>query len=123
MLEELGPVRPGRRGFSEGVEVDRDEVDRLDARLLELIEVRGVVAAREERRVDLRVQRLHATAEERGRAGDVLDRARADALRGQRGARSVGGDELPAEVAQAAREHVETSAVRDGEESPQRHLV
>ena len=70
--------------------------------------MRVVVASREQRGVYARMQRLHSTAEERGRTGDVLDRARVDAFRLQSGARSIGRDEIPAELAQAARERDKT---------------
>jgi len=63
---------------------------------------------------------LHATAEERGLSGHILDRARRYALGGERGTSSVGGDELPPEVLQSARERVETCAIRDREEGSQR---
>jgi len=79
-----------------------------------------IVAAREQRGVDLRVQRLHAAAKKCGLPGHVLDRARGDALGGERGACSVGGDELPSEVLQSARERVESGAIRDREEGSQR---
>ncbi len=66
------------------------------------------------------MQRLYAPAEKRRLAGDVLDRARRYALGGERGASSIGGDELPPEVLQSARERVETCAIRDREEGSQR---
>src|SRR5207245_10470907 len=49
------------RVLREGVEVDGDEVDRLDALALELLAMRRIVAAREERGVNLRVERLHTS--------------------------------------------------------------
>jgi len=82
--------------------------------------MRRIVAARKQCRVDLRMQRLHTPAEERRLTGDILDRARRYALGGERGACSVGGDELPPEVLQSARERVETCAIRDREEGSQR---
>src|SRR5206468_9188745 len=110
---------PRRRMLAERVEVDDDEVDRLDALALELLAMHRVVAAGEQRGVNLRVQGLHAATKKRGLTGDILDRARRDALGGERGACSVGGDELPSEVLQSARERVESGAIRAREEGPQ----
>jgi hypothetical protein len=70
--------------------------------------------------MDLRMQRLHAPAQKRWLTGHVLDRARRYALGGERGACSIGGDELPPEVLQSARERIETCAIRDREEGSQR---
>jgi len=70
--------------------------------------------------MDLRMERLHAPAEEGRLLRDVLDRAGGDALGGEGGARAVRGDELPAEVAQAARERGKTGAIRNREEGSQR---
>ena len=70
--------------------------------------MRVVVASREKRRVYARMQRLHSAAEERGRTGDLLDRTRIDAFRLEGRARAIGRDEIPAELAQAARERDKT---------------
>ena len=61
------------RDLLEGIEVDADEVERLDVLLLERCEIVVAVAAREDRRVDARMQRLHAAAEHLGRVGQRLD--------------------------------------------------
>ena len=106
--------------LGERIEIDGYEVDRLDALPLEVLAMRGIVAAREQSSVDLRMQRFDAPPKELGLTGHVLDRARGDALGGQRGAGSIGGDELPPEVEQSARESVETGAIRDREEGSQR---
>src|SRR5207237_5259589 len=97
-----------------------DEVDGLDAFARELFAMARVVALREERGVDLRMQCLHPSAEKRGTASDVLDRARRDALARERGASAIGGDEIPSELTQRARECDETGAIRDREEGSQR---
>src|SRR5207253_9759364 len=108
-----------RRMLRKWVEIDRDQVDGFDALALELLAVHRIVTASEQRGVDFRVQRLDAPAEERRLPGDVLDRARRDALGGERGACSVGGDERPSEVLQSARESIESGAIRDREEGSQ----
>ena len=48
----------------ERVEVDADEVERLDPATRERLEVVGVVVPREDARVDVRVQRLHPAAQQ-----------------------------------------------------------
>jgi hypothetical protein len=63
-------------GLLEGVEVDRDQVDRLDPLGGQRVHMGGVVAPRQERRVEARVQRLHPPVEDlllAGELGDVGD--------------------------------------------------
>ena len=120
LVEEHAAALARRRVLGERIEIHDDQVDRLDALALQLLAVHRIVAAREQRGMDLRMQRLDAPAEERRLSGDVLDRARRYALGGERGTSSVGGDELPPEVLQSARERVETCAIRDREEGSQR---
>jgi len=55
--------RPAGDHVLEGVEVDADEVERLDVVVLELVAVVGAVAPGEDRCVDPRVQRLHPPAQ------------------------------------------------------------
>ena len=67
-------VTPGLRDrLLERVEVDADEVDRLDAVLLHRGDVLGVVALGEQAAVDLRVQRLDPAVHHLGEAGDLAD--------------------------------------------------
>src|SRR5439155_3074543 len=120
LIEEHASALPRRGVFGERIEVDDDEIDGLDALALELLTMCRIVAAREERGVDLRMECLHAPAEKRGLARHILDRARRYALGGERGTSSVGGDELPPEGLPSARERIETCAIRDREEGSQR---
>ena len=54
-------------GFErERVEVDDDEIDRVDAVLVEVGSVLGVVAVGEDAAVHLRMQRHHSMPEDRG---------------------------------------------------------
>src|SRR5207249_11738498 len=120
LVEQHAAALSRARVLREGIEVDGDEVDRLDSLALELLAMRRIVAAREERGMNLRVECLHTSPQKRWLAGHVFDRARRDALGGERGPRPVGGDELPSEVLQSARERVESGAIRDREEGSQR---
>jgi hypothetical protein len=74
--------------------------------------MRLVVTPRKQRGMYPRMQRLDATAEQDGRSGLLLDRLRVDALRRQRGARAIGRDQIPAKLAQTARERDETGRIR-----------
>ena len=98
LLEKHRPALTGGRAFSERVEIDDDHVDRLDALARELVRVGWIIAPSEQRGVDLGVQRLHPTAEQRWLAGHVFDGTRADPVRGELGARPIGGDQFPTEA-------------------------
>ena len=72
LLDRLGERRPGPcDGLPEGIEVDRNEVDRLDVVRAHGRCVLSQVAAPEEPTVDLRVEGLHAPVEHLGKAGVV----------------------------------------------------
>ena len=76
-LDDVGLARLAAGGdVPERVEVDDHEVDRLDAVLGQRGLVARVVAAREQRAVHARVQRLDAPAEHLGDAGEILDARR-----------------------------------------------
>ncbi len=81
----------------ERVEVDADQVDRLDPLALEGRDVLGVVAAGEQRRVQPRVQRLHPPAEDLGRARELGDIGDLDPGLAQRGGGAAGGEDLDPE--------------------------
>jgi hypothetical protein len=74
--------------------------------------VRFVVPPREERGMDARMQRFHATAEQDRRAGLLLDGFRVHAFHRERGTRAIGRDEIPSKLAQTARERDETGRIR-----------
>ena len=102
-------VTPRRAGDRrERVEVDADEVERLDPVLGERVQVLRQVAPGEDAGVDARVERLHAPAEHLRRRRHLLD---ASSPRGPCSSRYVGRaarrDELVAEVGEPARELVE----------------
>ena len=113
--------RAARRDPPERVQVDRDEVDRLDAELGELLDVVRDVAPREEGAVHLRVQRLDAALEHLGDAGDRLDPGdrQAELLEERRGPRRR--DQLDPALVQPAREAVEAGLVRDRYAEPDEH--
>ena len=108
----LGRAAPRRRAL-ERVEVHAHEVDELDPVLLGGEHVLGVVAQREQAGVELRVQRLDAAVHDLREAGEVLDRADLEPGLAQRARGAAGGDELDAELGQAAREVDDAALVGD----------
>ena len=78
----------------EGVEVDADEVDRLDPLGLERRHVLGVAAAGEERRVQPRVQRLDPAAEDLLLAGELGDVGHLEPRLAQGGGGPAGAEQL-----------------------------
>ena len=100
-----------RGDLGEGVEVDDDEVERLDRERLERGEVVLAVAPGEDAAVDPRVQRLHASAEHLRRARHVLDPRHREPEGLEHGGGAAGGDELAAQPGQPHRERLEAALV------------
>ena len=101
----------------EGVEVDDDHVNRLDAVLFEGAQVFGTLADGEDAAVYARVERLDATVQHFRKAGHVRHVAHFDSGLAQ-SSRAAGAEELDAEAAQRARELDEAGLVRDAQERP-----
>ena len=73
----IASVKPDvglRDGFLEWIEIHDHQVDRLDPMLLHLALMALVGAPREDSAVNFRMQRLHASVEHLGQAGEILDR-------------------------------------------------
>ena len=85
----------------ERIEVDADEVERLDALLLERGHILGVVAPREDSRVDARVQRLHAPTEHLRRIREGLDVVDLEAELLEMDSGAAARDERPTEARRA----------------------
>jgi len=62
------------------------------------------------------MQRLHATVEDFGEAGEVVDRTHLDARAAKLAGGAPGGDDLDAEIREAASEVGDPTLVRDREE-------
>ena len=101
---------------AERIEVDADEVERLDLLLVERLEVVGAVASREDAAVDARVQRLHASAEQLGRVRHVLDARDVHAVLLEERGRPAAGDDLEAELLEPARELGQAGLVVNGDQ-------
>src|SRR5262249_49882483 len=94
------------------IEVDDDEVVRLDVVLLQRRDVLREVAPREDPRVDARMECLHAPAQHLRH----LDRGRVEPKLAQEAlCRAAGRHELDAEVGELAGEHLEPGLVVDGD--------
>ena len=105
LLDRLGERRPGPcDGLPEGIEVDRNEVDRLDVVRAHGRCVLSQVAAPEEPTVDLRVEGLHAPVEHLGKAGVVAHLPDREAGLRQDLRRPAGREDLDIERREAARE-------------------
>ncbi len=116
-------VTPGLgHRLDEGVEVDDDEVDGRDALALQLLAVRGEVAAGEDAAVDDGVQGLDAAVEDLGEAGEVGDGLGGDAggVEGVVGA--AGAVDLDAEVDEAAGEVDESGLVGNAKDGLHRRF-
>jgi hypothetical protein len=106
-----------RDDLRERIEVDDDEVERPNVMLVERSEVVRMVAPREDRGVDPGVQSLHAPAEELRDLGQVLDPRHVEAVLGQVVGRPAAGDDVDAELGEAAGELGQASLVEGGDES------
>ena len=108
------------RERAERVEIDADEVERLDPLLGERLQVLVELAPGEDAGVDRRVERLDAAAEHLRRPGYLLDAChrQADVLEERR--RAARGDELEAELGEPGREHLDARLLVDRDQRPHR---
>ena len=116
-LDRLVLGRPDPRGERrERIEVDADDVERLDPLVGELLDVVFAVALGEDAGVDRRVERLDAAAEHLRRTGHVLDLGDGQPLLGEELRGAARRDELEPELVQAAREVVDALLLVDGDQ-------
>ncbi len=113
---------PAPGDLCERIEVHAHELERPDAELVERERVLLAVGPREDRRVHVGVQRLHAPAEELAGPRQLLDERHAELVLLDEGRRASARDELDAELREAARERVEAGLVVDGEERALDHF-
>lgn len=116
LLDALVGRRARGDGLAERVEVDDDEVERLDAELGELLTVAVEPQVGEDARVDLRVQGLDAAVQALGEAGQLLDLGDGDAGRGDLRGGGPGGDELDTGFVQPASQVLQPGLVVDADE-------
>ena len=118
LLDALVGAGAGGHGRGERVEVDDDELERLDAEVGELGDVVGLAGVGEDAGVHAGVQRLDPALEALREAGEVLDRRHGHAERLDERGRAPGGDERHPGVVQAADELLEAGLVVHGDEGP-----
>ena len=103
-----------RHGFGKGVEIDREQVDGLDAVFAHHVFVDA--AAAEEPAVNLGVQGLHAASHDLGKPGMVGDFLHSDSVVNQQLRRAARGQQLDASFLQFARELHDPGFVGDAEQ-------
>ena len=111
-------VAPESDGLAERVEVGDHEVERLDAQLVELLDVGLQAAVGEDAGVHLRVQRLDPAVEALREAGQLLDLGDRDAEPLDQRGRAAGRDQRHARLVQAAGELFEPGLVVDRDQRP-----
>ena len=117
-------ARPAGRDLLERVQVDADEVEGLDAVVGERGGVVLAVAAREDARVDARVERLHAAAEHLRRPRSATRPASTSSpCSSRKAAVPPEATSSTAERREPAREVVEPGLVVDGDQSPHSSLT
>ena len=113
LLHALVGCGTARDGLAERIEVDHDEVERLDAELVELRPVGVEAQVGQDARVHAGVQRLDPPVEALREAGQLLDRRDRDPGRRDARCRRPGRHERHAGLVQAAREVLEPGLVID----------
>ena len=103
-------------GGLEGIEIDDDHVDRLEAVLGDGGLVLGVDADMEDAAVDLGMQGLDAAVKHLGKAGEIGDVADIQAGLAEGAGRAAGRDELDAEGGEGAGEIDQAGLIGDGDE-------
>ncbi len=105
-------------GLLEGVEVDADQVDRLDPLALQHRHVLGAVPSRQQRRVQPRVQGLHPAAEDLLLAGELGDVGHLQPGLTQGAGGAAGGEDLDPERRQRLGEIGHAGLVGDRDQRP-----
>ena len=114
---------PAPRDLAKGVEVDADEVERADPVLVERGHVLAVVATRQDRGVDPRMQRLHTPVQQLRELGQLFDGRHDQALLAQVVGRPAARDELDPEAGEPPREVGDPRLVVDREKCPLDHAT
>src|SRR4051794_3469686 len=103
-------------GLLEGIQVNHDHVDGLDALCGDGLNVLRIIANGQDSTVDLRMQRLDSPIENLGKAGHVRNVADSEAGIGQGFARAASGDQLDTEGSQSASQVDQAGLVADAEQ-------
>ncbi len=101
------------RRLLERIQVDDDDVDEADAVRARGLEVRGMIASREQTAVNERMQRLHAAVHHLGKSRDVGDAGDGQSRGGQRFRGAAGRHELEPAGGETAAELHDSGLVRN----------
>ena len=115
LLDAVVERRTGRDCLRERIQVDDDQVERLDAQFSDLLEVLGLPRVREDPCVDARMQRLHTAFEGLREAGELLHRSDGDTRLGDAFRRRTGRYEGDAGGVEALREALQAGLVIDAD--------
>ena len=116
LLDAVVDAGARRHGRGERVEVHHDEVERLDAELLDLGDVLGQPTVGQDAGVHARVKRLHPAVEALREAGEVLNLGHGEAELRDQLSGTAGGDQFDADLMQAADEIFEPGLVENGDQ-------
>ena len=103
---------PLRHGLFERIQVHDHHVDRLDAVLFHICAMFCLVVDAKEPAVNFRVERLDASVQDLGKAGDLRDRAQLRCRVPGAGRRAAGGNDLHVHGTQSTGEVDESPLVR-----------
>lgn len=116
LLNATIEVSAGGNGLTEWVQVYNNQLESLDAQLLELREVIRLAGISQDSSVDLRVQRLHAAFEALWEAGELLHWGDVDAKVCDLGSGGTGGNNLNASCVEGTSKVLESGLVVDADQ-------
>ena len=111
LLDDFGRARAGGHRLAERVQVDDEQLERLDAQPDDRLDVLRVVLVGQQAGVHVRVQRLHPPAEDLREPGHLVDRRDRDAQVADPRRGRAGRDDLDAGRVQAARQVLDAGLV------------
>ncbi|MBE5691951.1 MAG: leucine-rich repeat domain-containing protein, partial [Sutterella sp.] len=111
-----------RHSLLEGIEIHADDVDRIDAVLLERCHVLGHRTTGEDARMDLGVERLHAAVEHFGESRVVGHFLNVDPFAGEKLRSAAGRKDVVSRLDEAAGELDDARLIRNGEECLLAHV-
>ena len=111
-----------RHGLLEGIEIHADDVDRINAVLLERRHVLGHRTTGEDARMDLGVERLHAAVEHFGESRVVGHFLNVNPFAGEKLRSAAGRKDVVSRLDEAAGELDDARLIRNGEECLLAHV-
>src|SRR4029077_13523275 len=115
-FDGVGMTGAGRDGLDERVEVDDDQIDQFQLAIGKFLEVARFVAARQDARMDVGMQRFHPAIQHLRKPGEFLQRVHGNPGLAQGSLGAAGGVHRHAQVVEAAREIAKSGFIGDAEE-------